>query len=784
MHTPLTAQNYKKTFSIATIAVVIFYTIISSQQTITSNNSTLSNGSYTSEIIDDETVPLCNGVSFTDLDSLTNKDLKGIKIDLVEKEKWNENFYSLLTDNQSMLIKSEFKKSFRASINFKFENFNCVYSAKVKLTGDLQDHIRDQDPNQTSLSVALLDGSIFGIVKFKLFLPETRYGVGELLITSILERFNILTPKTFETNVVVNNAPQNRYIFQEDLVKEFIESNNYREGPIFETSEDFFWEARNQKDNDSLFLFPEITNSAWSRRSLVNQHISLNALERYSSLFFGSSDMNNLKIGEVLLTYDRSVISYDKLSEFDTLMIALDAVHGINLPNRNFYYDNISNELIPIYYDGDSQILDRAHYKNAPIDLCDQTTEYIRFNDFSGPKSTYRYLCVNDYTETAKQVYSNINFDENDIYQDVLDKGGQITVEKSREVLNNFLLNLNYLSLPKIKNDSRNSSFKQNGTLFPNTTDYGAKFIFYDYINQKGNICNQFLTICEPIEERENYFSKDFRNENPKTYPLGVSLDSFVNLEIINSSDEEKGYISYGNPEISIDSRSRKFNVNFSNSNQKVLITNGTLFPGWTFSVKTKNLIEPGTDRIDVNSLTGCLSFYDTIVQNISINIENMFCEDSLNFIRVKGTIDTIKIEDSASDAVDIDFSNLVINSINIIDAKNDCVDFSKSKVIITKITVKNCYDKALSIGESTELNLSMLEVSNASIGIAVKDSSNVTVDNIDILSADMCIAIYRKKQEFGPAKLITKNYNCEATEDDFLQLGSEFKALEDNLHD
>ena len=279
--------------------------------------------------------------------------------------------------------------------------------------------------------------------------------------------------------MVFNNSSQNRYIFQEKFVKEFIESNNYREGPILQVTEDFFWQERNQKDNSALFMFPEITNSAWSRRSFVNQHISLDALQRYSSLFFGSSDINNINVGEVFLTYDTTDADYDKLIEFDTLMIALDAVHGLGFVNRNFYFDNINNQLIPIYYDGNSQIADRTHYKNAPIDLCDQSTEYIRFNDFSGPKSTYRYLCVNDYTNTASQILNNISFDENDIYLDVLNKGGKIDIETSREVLNNFRANLNYLSLPKIKNESINNSFVKDGTLFPNTSDYGTKFVFF-----------------------------------------------------------------------------------------------------------------------------------------------------------------------------------------------------------------------------------------------------------------------------------------------------------------
>ena len=774
----MTIQNYKKAFSIVSILVAVYFTLSTSEQFRNIANSSLSDELISSEIIDDEIAPLCNGEGFTNFEDLTHEDLKGIKIDLVEKDKWMENFYALLTDDQSMYIKPKFKKSFKARINFQFEEFNCLHSAEIKLTGDLQDHIRDENPNETSLNVSLSEGNIFGIVEFKLFLPETRYGVGELIITSILERYNILTPKTFETNVVFNNSSQNRYIFQEKFVKEFIESNNYREGPILQVTEDFFWQERNQKDNSALFMFPEITNSAWSRRSFVNQHISLDALQRYSSLFFGSSDINNIKVGEVFLTYDTTAADYDKLIEFDTLMIALDAVHGLGFVNRNFYFDNINNQLIPIYYDGNSQIADRTHYKNAPIDLCDQSTEYIRFNDFSGPKSTYRYLCVNDYTNTASQILNNISFDENDIYLDVLNKGGKIDIETSREVLNNFRANLNYLSLPKIKNESINNSFVKDGTLFPNTSDYGTKFVFFDYVNQKGDICNQYLTVCEPLNKSENFFSREFRKENPNVYPLGISIDSFINNSINENEVVAEGFVSYGNPVINIDDNNKIFDVFFSNNNQKVLISNGNLFSGWTFNVKADNLLELATDRLDINSLTGCLTFYDTYVENISINIEDMFCEDALNFVRVKGFIDTINIENSLSDAIDIDFSDVDIDSIKINNAKNDCVDFSKSHLTINEIIAIDCEDKGLSIGESTVLALSKLEVITSSIGIAVKDSSNVEIDTIEIISTDTCTAIYRKKQEFGPARLTTKNYKCENLKNDFIQMGSEFINL------
>ena len=106
----MTIQNYKKAFSIVTILVAVYFTLSTSEQFRNIANSSLSDELISSEIIDDEIAPLCNGESFINFEELTHEDLKGIKIDLVEKDKWMENFYGLLTDDQSMYIKPEFKK--------------------------------------------------------------------------------------------------------------------------------------------------------------------------------------------------------------------------------------------------------------------------------------------------------------------------------------------------------------------------------------------------------------------------------------------------------------------------------------------------------------------------------------------------------------------------------------------------------------------------------------------------------------------------------------------------
>ena len=48
----------------------------------------------------------------------------------------------------------------------------------------------------------------------------------------------------------------------------------------------------------------------------------------------------------------------------------------------------------------------------------------------------------------------------------------------------------------------------------------------------------------------------------------------------------------------------------------------------------------------------------------ININSNNSSCEDTVNLLNVKGSIDKINIESSFSDALDVDFSDIEINSI------------------------------------------------------------------------------------------------------------------------
>ena len=170
----------------------------------------------------------------------------------------------------------------------------------------------------------------------------------------------------------------------------------------------------------------------------------------YNSYIFNSLDSNNLWVN-AKLTYDIKNPKNFEIAKFDIALISLDAQHGLALTNRNFYYDNIADMLLPIYYDGDSQVSERILFLDSPPDLCEK---------FSDQNYYYRYLCINDYVEIANEIMQSIDFDSRDIHESILKKGVDVETELIDNAFNNFIYNLNYLTLPKNKIKTFNTALE------------------------------------------------------------------------------------------------------------------------------------------------------------------------------------------------------------------------------------------------------------------------------------------------------------------------------------
>lgn len=752
----MTTLHFKKLFSLIIIFLsisIIFFDFGNFSQ-IDNNNR------YFSDYIDDEIEPLCKGLEVDSLKKLNNLDLELIQINLVNKERWYKNISELIKD-RSKLITGKYKNKFDGILQINYTGgISCSFEAKIRLNGDVQDHIRSL--NETSLDVELLSGNILGITKFKLFLPETRYGVNEIITTSILEQLNIITPRTFQTKVIFNNSKANYYYFQEKISKELIEYNQLREGPLVNGSEEYYWEKRNKLDNNSLLVFAEIVNKYWSRRSTANEKISFEALSEYNKYIFNSLNSNNMWINSKL-TYDTLNARNYEIAKFDIALISLDAQHGLALTNRVFYYDNITDEFLPIYYDGDSQIANRRLFARPDSSyLCD-----VYEMNYDERQYYYRYLCENDYQNIANNIKQSITFTSTDIFNAVLKKGVDVDFKIVDDAYNNFIYNLNYLTLeldePTIEIPDSSSSLENIDNFLKNTSDYKINFLFLDTKNLIPTICNQFLKNCKDYPRSVNFFSKEFLESNDSVHPFANSLEELINKNsnLNKVSEEIKMFNVFGNLEYSVDTDKKIFKAFFTNKNQKIVFFGEEYFNGWTFDFDSNVLFEEDFERLDENSLTGCVTFYNSSISDIKIVAKNMHCEDAINFVRTSGDIDTIEIFNSNSDALDIDFSNLEINNIFIETANNDCIDLSSSDIQIRYSFVLGCKDKGVSVGELAIVNIEEIIVENSKTSIAVKDSSSVIANLVTLKNTETCVAVYRKKQEFGPSSFLAETLDC-----------------------
>tara|TARA_B100000900_G_scaffold397211_1_gene397324 strand:- start:19220 stop:21484 length:2265 start_codon:yes stop_codon:yes gene_type:complete len=708
-----------------------------------------------SDFIDDEIPPYCQNLEYIKSNETNLENLEKLNVDIVNKERWFNNLFNIIEKND-VFIFEENKNRFDANIEAIFNNgVKCNFDAKIRISGDFQDHLRNL--TSTSLDVKLQNGNIGNIVNFKLFLPETKRNSTEFVVTSIMEKLNFLTPRTIEVISSVNNQKEINYIFQEKIAKEFLENNSLRESTLIETFEGFLWEGKQLIESDDIPIFGKILNEKWANMSKYNQLISLEGLSRYNHL---------------ILQSDVSYLSYEIEKEkqihlFDTALYALDGTHGLATHNRKFYFDKFSNSLLPIYYDSDSQLT----LRETKITSCSENlkTEHEKL------------ACTNKFSIGATELLSKIDFDSNDLFEHVTSKSKNVEKEFVDEVYQTFLSNLSELSKIGTKsNEIKKNPYKNFQNRF--AEDINNNFVgFYllDLENSKFEFCNFIFTECIQKDSQPTTLSNIIQADN-KTYHL------FTN----DWGSKKIKHIIYTDREITKDVTIRMFNtpstVNVStsnktifiemNENSKILIFGKGQLRDWSIKVLGYENNPISEYRQDNNLLTGCITFLNLEVYNLDIETKNNKCEDAINLINVTGSINSIYIEDSEFDALDIDFSNLQIGEIEVFDAGNDCIDFSFSQSSIENLFTSECIDKSISIGENSQISFDRVESSDSKILLAVKDSSKVNIGSFKGQNVHMCVAMYRKKQEFGPSILKLKNDYCIGKYPNFIQNGQELK--------
>jgi len=743
-------------------------------------------------IVNDAIDPYCNGVDSTPF--FEEREIKNIEIIMDEPRRWVTNAFRILVEfnsNESKTsdtewfnfkIDNKYKKKFNSNliVNFKENKLSCKFKAKVRVTGDLWWHIDWKNGTPlTSLHVKLLDGHINNITTFKLFIPKAREGgENEIFVSSLLRELGFLAPRTFMTTSKINGV-SHKYIFQEDLRKEFLENARLVEGPLLEGDERLTVDRiKDNKMIPSLSL-SRIINKNFSLKGESNRRTALSAVSALNLIYL-QSHQTQTNFEDQHLPYDRLHVNTDifflnesnknRFQEYEALIYALDAYHGQSYDDRRFYFDPILKNFQPVYYDGKSNIINDS--QKSKLQVLSTKASIDAKRGASKAIKLINTLDHEDFRENLFKLGTKISkHDYNELIERIIERLNQINNSTPRQV--EFLKTKKYFS--ELKKDIAKD----------------RKLIFVNFKEKEFYICKFDLQSCA-IKESSSIgfqnlladvlsqnFSKLITSDEKASQYLFVYDD--INYDKIRNSAydnwneqkiEDQFVIKY-NEEIKLNIFSEKKIIEIKQtSNSGRAIITGNKIENWNieFYGERKN-IDPNVPN-DYFNLTGCLTLLDIKVRNININSRNSPCEDSINFIRASGEVKTVSIYESASDAFDIDFSNVKINLITINSAKNDCLDLSYGTYIINKIEAQNCGDKAISIGEKSNALVKEININQSNIAVAAKDSSSIKIEKSTIIESPICFTAYRKKQEFSGAEIKIIKTNCKK-EQFFSQKGS-----------
>ncbi len=163
-------------------------------------------------------------------------------------------------------------------------------------------------------------------------------------------------------------------------------------------------------------------------------------------------------------------------------------------------------------------------------------------------------------------------------------------------------------------------------------------------------------------------------------------------------------------------------------------------------------------------TLTGAVTLYESDVTIKHCEFTKNHCEDGLNIIRSDFVMKNSVVSYTFSDGFDADFCTGEIQECRFIATGNDGMDFSTSTISIHDCLIENAGDKGISVGEQATVSISgNTKVDGAVIGVASKDLSQLTIENINLNNCKTAFAAYQKKPEYGGGTITVKQFTADA---------------------
>lgn len=694
----------------------------------------------------------CNFKHADYLEELDQPDLiESIDIEIPKSGKYVRNSLKILV-NRTKNIPTTLKKKFNANIKVNYSFGSCSLIGTIRQNGDWKDHIVVDKNGQLvrSLKVSLRTGNIMNAVKFKLLIPETRGGSNEVMATSIMRELGYLAPETFFVQARVNGV-SSVMLFQEDIKKELLERNLRREGPIFEGDESLLWNEKGRIYLDDIAL-TRMSNPNWLSSGKNASSIALDAYEKIQLSYIDAAHRGLDGTVYVNPNSAEDII----FPKFHILSFAMKAEHGLGAHNRQFYYNALARQFEPIYYDGNPDLLGAF-----PIDKQSKIYTY----------ASHGFLAKHIWTKPLLTEINKFNIKNKFIRRvKIIEKRPDVRADEMLGNLSNRLATLE--SLYFSSNATERNEVDNTNSTKELLAGYVDRIEFHD-IKQVHLIINAIngkkveVDIGDgalrniTLKELSDIVSElQFQNERAVILRSTLSND----FKISKLPSEIGGFLIHSaglNYNHDLTAKSIEFSQ--TNSDDWALF-NGAKLHNWKILFLGIKPTEStfGSERINRYGVTGCLSFYKSSFERVSIKVADGSCEDSLNIINSSGVLSNIEIEGSFSDAADFDFSSLEVERLIVSNAGNDCLDLSGGNYFITKIEASTCGDKGISVGEKTKLSVESTTVVGAASAVVSKDYSIVRLGNLKSQNVENCLIAEQKKQEFGGAMIFYGNIRCD----------------------
>jgi hypothetical protein len=644
---------------------------------------------------------------FLEIDSLKHIT---VNIDTIKIHLGNEETISMEKTRKAVLntfFKTGEMNIKKHSYHQSFTEYkNYISSSNMKLFGMNSDHYHKNKP---SYRVKFNGGKFFAKKKINLLSPKTRsFQMDHIYNQTYKNKFGGIGINQTPVFLVVNNKSHGIYFMEDFFDKYLIEKNKKKESFIFES-------GFNDKFHGSKPISKLNTDDGYFHINTLPKGKKWKNLSKRVIDLFHNNDPNQLF----------SIINAEKLNAVIGLCLFAQDHHPLLDINLHWYYNPSSNKLEPLIRESYIHKIP----KNYSIDAIweefqkkitkDPAVKLIKEWIIYQGEGTAKRIITQNALESALYIKEYINNDYYKSFTSKLNTDFSYNIAKKEVIINHniaqIISKINLIDINPLTYDS--TIVITNNMIIDN-----------DLLIEK----NMSLAINPGVEIT--------LKDNANIYLYG-------NISVLGNSSNPIKFTGDKNSNSSI----------YINSSSKGLF-NFCEFAN--LSALNNNLKIPLFK--DMWETSSSITIYES--SNISFNnclfYNNKNGDDMINVVRC----DLIKFNNCSfknvlSDALDSDFSNIIIESCTFNLVGNDAVDGSDSNISIKKSYFKAIADKAISVGEASSLNMINCTITDSEIALVVKDGSLLEAKNVLLNNNKMDLVAFTKKQEYNPPSF--KLLNC-----------------------